>query len=317
LDFARQRPIHRGPVQVNEVLHSSLDLISYELDAEGVEVRLSLASDLPTITADVYQLTQVFMNLIQNSIQAMRSVSGEKELRIATECGPAEQYPPGTDPRTVVRISFKDTGPGIPEEIRSRIFDPFFTTKSEASGTGLGLSICHGIVGEHDGRIWAESAPGEGAAFFVELPIAAAEGGMPPCNEETPAAESAGRQSRVLIIDDEPNVLDVLAKTLSGRGYSVEASVNGEDGWARLESNEFDVILCDFRMPNFSGMDFYRRIRSERPHLARKVIFITGDTANLATRRFIEENNLTILEKPFELPDLLQVIRLVGERVPG
>ncbi len=317
LDFARQRPIHREPVQVNEALRNSLDLISYELDAEQITVRLSLASDLPTITADLYQLTQVFMNLIQNSIQAMVGATGPRDLEISTVCGSETNFPQGGDPRAVVRISFKDTGPGIPAEILPHVFDPFFTTKSEASGTGLGLSICHGIVGEHDGRIWAESTAGAGALFIVELPVTAAEQEKHPRKEERPAGEPSGRRSRILIIDDEPNVLDVLAKSLAGRGYLVETAGDGEQGLARAAESAFDVILCDFRMPNFSGMDFYRRIQSDRPHLARKIIFITGDTANLATRRFIEEHDLTILEKPFELPDLLQVIRLVNEKVPG
>jgi PAS domain S-box-containing protein len=317
LDFARQRPIHREPVQVNEALRSSLDLISYELDSEGVKVRLSLAPDLPTITADLYQLTQVFMNLVQNSIQAMHGIAGPRELEITTRAGQEPAPDSGSEPRTVVRISFKDTGPGIPADILDRIFDPFFTTKSESSGTGLGLSICRGIVSEHDGRIWAESPAGQGAVFIVELPIAAAEGEKRPHKEERPSMDSAKGQSRILIVDDEPNVQDVLAKSLTGRGYTVETAGSGEEGLARLVKSEFDVILCDFRMPGFSGMDFYRRIQSQSPALARRIIFITGDTANLATRRFIEENDLTILEKPFELPDLLQVIRLVNEKAPG
>ncbi|MGB7539158.1 MAG: GAF domain-containing protein [Anaerolineales bacterium] len=317
LDFARQRPIHREPVQVNEALRNSLDLISYELDAEGVKVRLTLAPDLPTITADFYQLTQVFMNLIQNASQAMFGGSGPRELEITTVTGSETIFPQGSEPRAVVRISFKDTGPGIPEEILSHVFDPFFTTKAEASGTGLGLSICHGIVGEHDGRIWAENTPGPGAVFVVELPVAAVEEEKRPRKEERLAVDTPGRRSRILIIDDEPNVQDVLAKSLASRGYMVETAGDGEQGLARLAASEFDVILCDFRMPNFSGMDFYRRIQSDRPHMARKIIFITGDTANLATRRFIEENDLIILEKPFELPDLLQVIRLVNEKAPG
>jgi PAS domain S-box-containing protein len=317
LDFARQRPIHREPVQVNEALRNSLDLISYELDAAGVKVTLNLSSDLPTITADLYQLTQVFINLIQNAIQAMQGIPGPRELEIVTECGPSGRSPSGSDPCPVVRIRFRDTGPGIPEEVLPRIFDPFFTTKAEGSGTGLGLSICHGIVGEHDGNIAVESTPGQGTAFIVELPVAAAEEERHPRREERPLMEPAGKQSRVLIIDDEPNVQDVLAKTLSGRGFMVETAGDGEEGLARLAELEFDVILCDFRMPNFSGMDFYRRIQSEKPRLSSKIIFITGDTANLATRRFIEENDLSILEKPFELPDLLQVVRRVGEKTPG
>jgi PAS domain S-box-containing protein len=317
LDFARQRPIHRVPVQVNEVLRSSLDLIAYEIDADGVTVGLDLAAGLPTITADLYQLTQVFINLIQNSIQAMHSVPGRRELKIITACGPSDYYLPDADPRQMVRISFIDSGPGIPEELITRIFDPFFTTKSEGGGTGLGLSICHGIVAEHDGHIWAESVVGQGSTFIVELPVSVAEEEKHPVKEERPPAESAEAQSRVLIIDDEPNVQDVLAKTLTGRGYMVDTAANGEEGLTRLEQSEFDVILCDFRMPGLSGMDFYRRIQTERPELASRIIFITGDTANLVTRRFIEENDLTILEKPFELPDLLQVIRLVNEKAPG
>jgi PAS domain S-box-containing protein len=316
LDFARQRPIHREQVQVNEALRGSLDLISYELTAEGVKIELSLAPDLPTIMADQYQLTQVFMNLIQNSIQAMHGLSGPKRMAIATVSGRAKKFPQGTEPCEVVRITFADTGPGIPEEILPRIFDPFFTTKSEASGTGLGLSICQGIVGEHEGRIWAESTVGEGSTFFVELPVASAEADRSTRREDRPAAESGAGQSRILIIDDEPNVQDVLAKTLTSRGYTVATAGSGETGIARLVESEFDVILCDFRMPGLSGMDFYRRIQAERPHLASKIIFITGDTANLVTRRFIEENDLNILEKPFDLPDLIQVIQLVREKTP-
>jgi PAS domain S-box-containing protein len=319
LDFARQRPIHRESIQVNDVIRNSLGLIAYELESGGVEVMLDLAPALPTITADLYQLTQVFMNLLQNAIHAMRAVAGRRELRIATVCGPSAYYPHGSDVRSMVRVSLRDTGPGIPRDLLTRIFDPFFTTKPEGGGTGLGLSICHGIVGEHEGHIWVESSVGEGTTFFVELPVAAeaAEEEKPARREERPAAEAGAGQARVLIIDDEPNVQDVLAKSLVSRGYTVAAAGNGEDGLKRLAESEFDVILCDFRMPGLSGMDFYRRIQSERPALASKIIFITGDTANLVTRRFIEENGLNILEKPFELPDLLQVIRLIGENPPG
>jgi PAS domain S-box-containing protein len=317
LDFARQRPIHREKVQVNEALRNSLDLITYEIESADVEIALDLSPGLPTISADHYQLTQVFMNLIQNSIHAMHAVAGRRDLKIATICGPSTYYVRGADSHTVVRVSIRDTGPGIPKEILTRIFDPFFTTKPESGGTGLGLSICHGIVGEHGGNIWAESSVGEGTTFFVELPVAAEEEKPSAEREERAPVEPAAGQSRILIIDDEPNVLDVLTKALIGRGYTVDAVGDGEDGLARLAESKFDVILCDFRMPGLSGMDFYRRIQSEKPHLASKIIFITGDTANLVTRRFVEENNLNILEKPFELPDLIQVIRLVGEKIPG
>ena len=126
-----------------------------------IEVQTGLSADLPWTMADRHQLQQVFVNIINNAQQAMTEEGGPGRLSVSSQ----EQR------NNTILISFRDSGPGIPEEIISRIFDPFFTTKEVGKGTGLGLSVSYGIVYEHDGRIWAESEDGQGAAFLIELPI--------------------------------------------------------------------------------------------------------------------------------------------------
>jgi two-component system NtrC family sensor kinase len=121
--------------------------------------------------ADQHQLTQVFVNLLQNAWQAMNEAHGHGVLQIITEVGESIFMAHAPEKKRVFRIRFADDGPGIPEKIIGRIFDPFFTTKTDGKGTGLGLSICHGIISEHGGYIWAESVEGQGSTFMIELPV--------------------------------------------------------------------------------------------------------------------------------------------------
>lgn len=162
LTFARQRTHQRGPVDINAALEQTVALRRYELERAGVEFALDLCPDLPTIEGDLFQLQQVFLNLINNAAQAMAGSRGRIEIRTALRDG-------------YVVIEVADTGPGIPPEHLHRIFDPFFTTKDVGQGTGLGLSISYGIVRDHGGQIYAENRPEGGARFTIELPV-----GTPP-----------------------------------------------------------------------------------------------------------------------------------------
>ena len=144
----------------------------------------------------------------------------------------------------------------------TRIFDPFFTTKPEGSGTGLGLSISHGIVSEHKGHIWAESQAGMGATFIVELPVTKAIKTQPEKDNQAGTPMETGEETRILILDDEINIQDVLAKTLRRRGYVVDTTNNGADGLLCLTKTDYQLILCDIRMPGFNGLDFYKNVES-------------------------------------------------------
>jgi len=160
LTFARKHEAEKKPVDIHKIIQRVLELRAYEQKVSNIEVNTRFAPDLPEITADDFQLQQVFINIIINAEHFMIEAHRRGTLTITTErLG------------DIIRASFADDGPGITKENLGHLFDPFFTTKEVGKGTGLGLSICHGIVTEHGGRIYAESKLGKGATFVVELPI--------------------------------------------------------------------------------------------------------------------------------------------------
>ena len=160
LSFARSHTLSAQPVEINAVITQVLSLRAYEHRVNNIEVVTHFAAELPEIVADHFQMQQVFLNIVLNAEQAMIASKGRGNLTVTTE-----------KREGMIWISFADSGPGIPPDIINRIFDPFFTTKEVGKGTGLGLSICYGIITKQGGRIYAQSQPGQGATFIVELPI--------------------------------------------------------------------------------------------------------------------------------------------------
>jgi signal transduction histidine kinase len=165
LTFARKHSPVKAPGCINNVIEDVLRLRAYELKTNNIEVYKDFNSSLPEIMLDYRQIQQVFFNLVINAEFFMIKEHRKGELTIKTE-----------RVNGFVRSTVMDDGPGIPEENLRRIFDPFFTTKEEGKGTGLGLSICHGIITEHNGRIYARNVVGKGASFIIDLPIVADEG---------------------------------------------------------------------------------------------------------------------------------------------
>ena len=206
LTFARQSKPERTVVDINQVVEVALRLRSYELETSNIKVTARLAPDLPVTVADAGQLQQVFLNLIINAEAEMRSAHGKGKLTIKTERLDGK-----------IRISFKDDGPGIAEENLERIFDPFFTTRETGKGTGLGLSICHGIVTEHKGRIYVESQLGSGATFIVELPIVTEK--KRPRQAKLASKPEKAIRGKILVVDDEPVVRQLLSQVLTEDGH--------------------------------------------------------------------------------------------------
>ncbi|RJQ45705.1 MAG: GAF domain-containing protein [Gaiellales bacterium] len=290
LSFARKHQPERQPVNINEVIRDCVGLKGYDLKVNNVTLRTDLDSDLPEIAADRYQLQQVFLNLITNAEQAIheQGKAGTLEISSSADSG-------------IVRIAFTDSGPGIPAEIRNRLFDPFFTTKDVGKGTGLGLSVCYGIVEEHQGSIWAEGAPsGAGARFVVELPVGTVESGMLGPAEGVAAPVSG----RVLLVDDEQSVREVLAETLRRVGHEVDVAGNGDDALKLIGTNDYDCVISDIKMPVMNGADLHLAVKSVNPDVAACFIFISGDTVNEETRKYLEEIGNPSLVKPFSLQAL-------------
>ena len=296
--LARQRPPTRQEVRLNQVVLEAVELVSYSLHLDDVEVALDLAPDLPPIWGDPHQLHQVVVNLVTNAHHAMRDTAPPRRLVMTTRADAAHGR---------IRLEVADTGPGIPAAMRARVFEPFFTTKPLGQGTGLGLSICQGIVEGHDGTITVASG-GPGATFVVELP---AGGPAPPATEPRAAAGPAlTRRGRILVVDDEVEVGHVLAELLAADGHEVETASDGLDALDRLGRRAYDLVLSDIKMPNLDGRGLYREVERRLPELAGRVIFLTGDALSPEVAEFIGASGRPSLDKPFD-PE--QVRRIVSQ----
>ncbi|MCI0339997.1 MAG: ATP-binding protein [Planctomycetales bacterium] len=300
LRLARRHAPERGPVDVNAVVREAVDLLSYELRVRDIEVVLKLSTDLPAVPGDAHRLEQVLLNLVANSGHAIAGVAPRGTVTITSR-----REPNGV----LVRVA--DSGPGVPPEVRARLFEPFVTTKPVGQGTGLGLSLCAEIVREHGGEIGYVGRDGEGAVFEIRLPessgvfraprAAAGVAGCPP--EPGPAA---GR--RVLIVDDEPAIRDVLGSLLRREGHVVDAVADGAAALAAVGRASYDLIVCDIRMPVVDGPTFYEAVRQRHPELTSRLFFLTGDTVSPPTIRFLEESRLPYRLKPFRVVDLLPAL---------
>jgi CheY-like chemotaxis protein len=302
LSFARRQKPERKPVSVNHLIGEVLEIVSYPLRTGNITVVTRLDANLPVVLADAHQIQQVFLNILNNARQAIEMHQTEGEIRIATETGGSG-----------IRIIISDNGPGIAEKNLRSIFDPFFTTKEVGKGTGLGLSLCYGLIKEHGGNITPLSRPGEGATFIIELPMvqgagltaknAASEAGKPDPHE--------GDGKKILVIDDEETLLDMVRDELRRHGYGVDAAVDGETGLRLARENRYDAIFCDLKMPGMNGRQVYEHLRAVSPALCRRFIFITGDVVNEPLRQFLESEKLPCLNKPFALAELRTAIKTV------
>jgi two-component system NtrC family sensor kinase len=307
LAFSKQRSPDVDLIQLDDVLVYTLDLLRDEIGKNNIKVTTEFSKDMPPVLIDPLQIQQVVINIVNNACQAMAADPENAYLRITTETGPSIFLPESGTPQ-VVRIMFQDSGAGIHTYVLPRVFDPFFTTKPLGQGTGLGLSICHGIVNEHGGHIWVESEFGKGATFFVELPVASLDEQRPAITKEQPKQLLSPSKYRILIIDDEESLLEILSRVLRRRGYQVVAVNNGEEGLDHAINTNPDLILCDLLMPGLSGQDIYFYLKSHASELLNHIIFTTGDTLSPETRQFLEETDVRFLRKPFELDHLIDVV---------
>ncbi len=304
LAMARQEPSKKEPIDLDEVIEAALEMTAYSLHSAGIEISRRMAKNLPIIMADADQMGQVVTNLIVNAQHSMQSMDGPRKLRIITS------YRKKTN--TVV-VKVKDNGPGIPEEIRSRIFEPLYTTKQVGSGTGMGLALCHRIVEAHGGNIVVESQPGEGAAFAIRLPCG--EG----CEAQDiggPAEDVARKRYKILVVDDEYDVGQIISEILQHDGHDVQIAGSGKVALSKIERGDFDVILSDLRMPEMDGPDFFRALNDSRPEMVLRLAFITGDTLSPGIRDFLRGCGRPYLEKPILPKDVRGIVdRIVAARL--
>ena len=243
---------------------------------------------------DADQIGQIIVNLIVNA----QHVLAEQPLprRIELETGTM-------DNGVYCRVS--DNGPGMPDEVMQRVFDPFFTTKDSGLGTGVGLSVSRTIAREHGGDLKVENSD-QGAVFTLWLPLDSKIASNSADNTSvTPASLQA---EHVLIVDDEPELAQVLSEILRSAGLETTQVHSGQEALDWLEGHQCDFILSDIRMPDMDGPALWRELTRRHPVLSRRTAFITGDTLSASIAPFLQQTGRPWLEKPFTPEQVLELI---------
>ncbi|TVP76176.1 MAG: hybrid sensor histidine kinase/response regulator [Gemmatimonadales bacterium] len=325
--FAREGELECSWVDVGVLLHSLLRGARSELDPAGIVPELDVAADTPRIWADSHQLRTVFQNLLANARTAMvrHSPMDQRSIRVTVD-----PLPDGG-----VQVVIRDSGPGLPEEILQDLFVPFTqTTPNDTSGEpsptpadstpnrGLGLSVSHGIVLRHGGSIDGENASDGGARFQVRLPAVASGASGPRADPSvlgTTDAPATARDSRILVVEDEPFLATAVARALQKWGWETVVAQRGEEAIEELESRPdgWAVIFSDFRMPGVGGRGLYEHVDRHRPDLRDRFVFTTGDLVDPATHDFVRASGRPVLMKPYELTELRALIRKVAGGTPG
>jgi len=259
----------------------------------NIRVHLDLAEDLPMTAADPHQLQQVFLNLVNNAVDAVLEHSADGDLWVRTG-----QCPQG------LFVEFTDSGPGVKDA--SRVFDPFYTTKPVGKGTGLGLSICYGIVTEHGGTIRVKNVAPRGASFTIELPFQAVAA------EKELGIRSqadAGKECRILLVDHDQSALEAVTAILRSRDHRVRTACDTSEALALLEEEEFDVVVADLQAPgNGDGIELRQWLDAKRPQLAQHMVLMQASAPAAGTSDNGVLSGCPVLQKPFKAADLLTLI---------
>jgi two-component system NtrC family sensor kinase len=306
LSFARQCKPQKEQVDLRKVLEESLTLREYDLKVNNVSLEREIPQDLPSVVADPHQLEQVFLNIINNALDAMVENNGESNggvLKVRVFKKDA-----------FVCVEFDDSGPGIKDP--SRIFDPFYTTKSVGKGTGLGLSICYGIVKEHGGEIMARNREEGGATIGATIEVRLLASEKPALPEApAPARRESPLAGRVLLVEDEEAVLEFERDVLVGAGAEVTTSMSVEDTQKQLRNGSFDVIVMNGRMPGgCSAQEMYEWIANNCPGLEKGLLLTFSTVTDAQIRSFLQEKGVPSLAKPFEVADLISQVRGLSQR---
>jgi signal transduction histidine kinase/ActR/RegA family two-component response regulator len=297
-------------VDLPEVIREAVDLTRGRwrnaIQAHGatIDVQLDLQA-IPPVVGNPSELRETLTNLILNAVDAMPTGG---RLTLLTRHVRHDEH------ASAVEVRVEDTGTGMPPEITDRIFDPFFTTK-EGSGAGLGLAVAHGIVARHGGRITVRSAPGQGTTFIIHLPVASGEAAqLVPSGSSRPGRavgsvlpiEPPARIARILVVDDEPKLAELLQTFLELQGHHVWTTTEGAAAVTLLAEQTFDLVLTDLGMPDVSGWDVAREARRIRPNLP--VIMVSGWGAEIDPQQVAESGVAEVIQKPYTFETIHQVI---------
>ena len=306
LAFSRQTEQVLKPVSVKLATREALKLLRASLPS-SIEIKQNLQSN-SLVMGDPTQLHQIMMNLFTNAAHAMQKTGGTIDVEITDiELDEPTARSMNLKPKNYLKVIVRDAGCGMPPKIKDRTFDPFFTTKELGAGTGMGLSVVHGIVESFDGKILVDSEPGQGTRFQIFLPVVErTEDAEMIVEEDLPRGSE-----RILVVDDEPDVVIVGKETLETLGYRVTATTNPVEAMELLltRPREFDLLITDMTMPKMTGDTLAREVLSSRPGFP--VILCTGFSAQMTEKRANKLGIKGFLMKPILRSEIAKLIRNV------
>jgi PAS domain S-box-containing protein len=295
LSFSRQHKPERMPVHLNQILEDTMILREYDMKVHNIQIHREFEPDLPPAGGDANQLQQVFLNIVNNAVDAIQEKSGKGEIWVRSSLAGGR-----------LCVEIVDNGPGVQNP--HRVFDPFYTTKPVGKGTGLGLSICYGIVKEHGGDIQVQNVPPRGACFTIFLPVLA---GAEPAKAPKPTKSAESVTGTVLLVDDEEAVLHIETEILRARGISVKGAASAREAIDFLSQRSVDAVVTDLTMPGeISAEELYRWIRQHRPELAGRVIF-TVSNARGRESDAVKNSGCPVVQKPFAIEDFWAAVQRV------
>ncbi len=312
LSFARGQERRPERATAHEVLTRARAAAEAVLREMNTRLEMRVAPDMPQIFTDAAGLEQVMANLIVNAVHA---AGRDGYVRVE-----------GSRHGEGWRFEVEDSGPGIPADVLPRIFEPFFTTKPEGQGTGLGLAVSLGIVQRQGGTLKAEpGGAGRGARFVVQIPpTISADGDRPSAPAEpAPASVEAESRPKVLVVDDERSIRLALGRYMRRKGWDVDEAEDGAEALGKLDASPpdgYDLVISDVRMPVLSGFEVHDWLAEHRPDLFARLVIATGDVASQSVREFLNRTPRPVLEKPFELTalsELVEKVRRAGKLGPA
>ena len=308
LTFSREHEQQRRPIYLHEVVQEALKLLRASLPST-IEIHQSIDPACQQVLADATQLHQVIVNLCANAFHAMEADGGVLTItleQVMLDPALAQLYPI-LQQKAYARLTVSDTGIGMDSATLERIFEPFFTTKAVDRGTGLGLSVAHGIVQAHEGVLLAQSALGKGASFQIYLPIFVDEAAP----EGEHGALAAHGQERILLVDDEPTITEILKELLEWQGYQTDTYNSSREALSAFQQSphKFDLVLSDLTMPGMTGIEFAGQLQQVSAGIP--IIIITGYGNQLDEQTQKRNGIRHVASKPIRIDELTTLIRQV------
>jgi signal transduction histidine kinase/ActR/RegA family two-component response regulator len=309
LTFSRQSGQERKPVEVHSIIKEALKLLRASIPA-SIEIIHKIDEDCRPVMGDATQIHQVIMNLGTNAYQAMQDKGGTLEVNLReVDVGYEETVEKiGMQPGRHLQLLVRDEGCGMDAAVLNRIFEPYYTTKEQGKGTGLGLSVIHGIVKNHRGDISVNSSPGKGTTFKVYLPIIE---DMDAATELEPSNGAAKGNERILLIDDEEQIVSMEQQMLENLGYEVTARTDSNEALKEFSQKpqNFDLVITDMTMPHMMGDELAQKLLDIKPDIP--VILCTGFNEDITEEKALAMGIQKFVMKPVIKNDLATTIRNV------